>query len=261
MGLLLDLPFVDAGRDGIVDPRSRARARLRTSCTVRTPSSIGEYRRSAWRQLRSEVREAAAGRPLALHRRHALPDRQSGRSRGLLPVRLSAARDRAGARGRRRGDGGDRERDTKGREAAGLLDAGGRIPPRPSRSAAIGMESSSGSPACSRRCTSGRRRVPGIPVVDSWTQHLREQAGAEGPTGARLPPLARPGTRRAPMRVAGRILARREARPTWRSSRPATDLRRRAGRADLLAGRARSSASGRSREQEGSSSTARSTRA
>jgi len=57
MGRLLDLPFVDAGRDGLV-LHDAVRQSIEGFLRATNPVRHREYRRTAWRELRSEVRDA-----------------------------------------------------------------------------------------------------------------------------------------------------------------------------------------------------------
>ena len=138
------------------------------------PSRHRDYRRAAWRRLRSEVRDAARRGAVALHGGHALPDREPGRARGVLPERRPAARGRAGAAEDEAAifaiAGAPRR--AGGRRAAGGLVAGragdvlGRPRPRRRR---CGRSSS-----CSTARRSCRRTRDGDPVVGGWRRHLRD---------------------------------------------------------------------------------------
>ena len=55
---LLDLPFVDAGRDGLV-VHEAVRDAVAGFLRGTSPTRYRSYRRAAWRQLRTETREAA----------------------------------------------------------------------------------------------------------------------------------------------------------------------------------------------------------
>jgi hypothetical protein len=58
MSRLLDLPFVDAGRDGLV-LHDAVRQSIEGFVRATNPVRHREYRRTAWRELRSEVRDAS----------------------------------------------------------------------------------------------------------------------------------------------------------------------------------------------------------
>ncbi len=58
MSRLLDLPFVDAGRDGLV-LHDAVRQSIEGFLRATNPVRHREYRRTAWRELRSEVRDAS----------------------------------------------------------------------------------------------------------------------------------------------------------------------------------------------------------
>ena len=111
---LLALPFVDGGRDGLIVHES-VRDAVAGFLRANEPDALPPRppRRVA-RAARRDPGSRADG-TVALHRRHALPDRQPGRPRGVLPDRHPAAvgrtgRGRATARSSRRLPGG-----TKGR--------------------------------------------------------------------------------------------------------------------------------------------------
>ena len=87
------------GRDGLV-VHEAVRDAVAGFLRGTNPTRYRSYRRGAWRELRTEVARGGPGGALALHRGHALPDRQPGRARGVLPERQPAARRRAGARRR-----------------------------------------------------------------------------------------------------------------------------------------------------------------
>jgi hypothetical protein len=57
---LLDLPFVDARRDGLIVHES-VREAVASFLEATSPTRYRGYRRAAWSELRDEVREAAAG--------------------------------------------------------------------------------------------------------------------------------------------------------------------------------------------------------
>jgi hypothetical protein len=60
MRRLLDLPFVDAGRDGLV-LHDAVRQSIEGFVRATNPVRHREYRRAAWRELRSEIRDASPG--------------------------------------------------------------------------------------------------------------------------------------------------------------------------------------------------------
>ena len=122
---LLDLPFVDAGRDGLV-VHEAVRDAVAGFLRGTSPTRYRSYRRAAWRQLRTETREAA---PAELWRYTAdmlyLIDNPVARE-AFFPSDSPAARRRAGT-GRRRVRGRDRRAASRGsrcRCAVGALVAG-----------------------------------------------------------------------------------------------------------------------------------------
>ena len=69
------LPFVEISRDGLVlheAVREAGAAALRAA----DPGRYRQYRRAAWGELRAEVVDRSDARAVALHRRHAVPDRE-----------------------------------------------------------------------------------------------------------------------------------------------------------------------------------------
>ena len=177
MGLLLDLPFVDAGRDGIVI-HDAVREAVADFLHSANPVQHRRYRRSAWRQLRSEVREAP---PADLWRYTAdmlyLIDnpvvREAFFPSGSQPLAIEPARA---------GDAEAMEAIAAAHEgpaAAGLLRRWWEDSPetfsvsRDRDGIVVGFSSL-------LQTTHLRpQRVPD-PVVDSWTQHLRDQPVPKG---------------------------------------------------------------------------------
>ena len=94
---LLELPFVDGGRDGLI-VHEAVRDAVAGFLRATEPARYRSYRRAAWRELRAEIREAG---PAELWRYTAdmlyLIDNPVG-TRGVLPHRHAAARGRARAR-------------------------------------------------------------------------------------------------------------------------------------------------------------------
>ena len=119
---LLTLPFVDVGSDGVL-LHDAVREPISSFLRSTDPSRHRDYRRAAWRRLRSEVRDAARRGAVAIHGGHAVPDREPRGPRGLLPERRPAARGRAGPQRGRGRDVRDRgtPRRSRGRRAAGGL--------------------------------------------------------------------------------------------------------------------------------------------
>ena len=194
---------------------------------------------SHWTHLRAELRQARPGRAVALHGRHALPDRQPGGARGVLPQRRPAARRRA-----RRGPDtaavvGDRPRATTARHAAALIerwqergagDVLGR--PRPGRDRVAGffmlVDGGLLHPSLVRR-RPGPRGVDAPPPRPSAADRASSRSGyGAGSTASAA---------RRPCAVTGGVLARRQAHLHGAAPRAAPDVRRRPRRAGLLAGR------------------------
>ena len=173
---------------------------------------------------------------MAIHRRHAVPDREPRRQGSLLPERRPTARRRAcpaGGRGRDRGDRAP-ARALEGRRAPrGVVGRGARHllrRPRPRRHrgqllrAAV-LEAHPELPAARRP---GGLRLGAAPPGEPR---------AEGSGRARPSALARRRARRAAVCVSGCVLARRQARVHGASPGAPSDVRRRRRRAHLLAGR------------------------
>jgi hypothetical protein len=175
---LLDLPFVEAGRDGLVlheAVRDAVAGFLRST----NPTRYREYRRVAWRELRDEMREAA---PAELWRYTAdvlyLIDnpvvREAFFPSDAQPLAVEPARAQDGAALC------EIVRRHEGPEAAGLLERWWAEAPetfsvaRDREGAVVGFFTLLDDP---------KLRSPlftGDPVVDSWARHLRAHPLAKG---------------------------------------------------------------------------------
>ncbi|MCP9487588.1 MAG: winged helix-turn-helix domain-containing protein [Gaiellaceae bacterium MAG52_C11] len=175
--LLLDLPFVDASRDGIV-VHDAVRDAIADYVRSTNPVQHRRYRRAAWRELRSEVRVAP---PADLWRYTAdmlyLIDnpvvREAFFPSGSQPLAVeparpddSAAMEAIAAR-------------HEGPEAAGLLHRWRKDSPE---SFSVNRDRDGVVVAFFALLQTAQlrpQRVPD-PVVDSWTQHLRDQPVPKG---------------------------------------------------------------------------------
>ena len=212
---LLDLPFVDAGRDGLV-VHEAVRDAIARFLSSASPNRYRAYRRAAWRALRAEAREAG-DRALALHRRHALPDRQPGRPRGVLPERHPAARRRARGRDRRRRNRLDR-RQARGPDAAALLERWWNEEPETFSVVRDRDGTVAGFFSVFEGHQLKRSIVDGDPILEAWARDLAvnplRRAGR-----ARAPPLAR--RRRGRRSCATQAAAWLDVKRTYMALRPA----------------------------------------
>ena len=101
------LPFVELRRDGLAihDTIRAVTVALRSAAD---PAGRRRDRVAACAHLRAEARDLRPRGALARHRRHAVPDREPGDPRGLLPHRRRGLRGRARHARRPLGDRGDR---------------------------------------------------------------------------------------------------------------------------------------------------------
>ena len=231
---LLDMPFADCGSDGVF-LHDAVRESIASFLRATDPSRHRDYRRAAWRRLRTEVREAGAAE---LWRYTAdmlfLIDnpvvREAFFPSGGQPLAVEPARaeDEAAIFAiAARHDGPDavaqlagwwldvpstfsvvRERDGAVRAFFVLLDSATILP----------------------------LARDGDPVVAGWRRHLRDHPLATRAARARPAPLARRRGRRGSLPGPGRVLARHQAHIHGDAAGAAADVRHGARHRDVPAG-------------------------
>ena len=171
---------------------------------------------------------------MALHRRHALPDRQPGRPRGVLPERHATARRRAcgeTTRARSSSIAGKHE----GPEAAALLERWWNEAPETFSVVRDRDGTVAGFLSVFEGHQLKRSIVGGDPILEAWARDLAVNPLPKGQVALGLRRWLDAERRRRPLRDTGRLLARRQAHLHGAAPGAPAHVRRRSRRADVLA--------------------------